>query len=60
MYREEVDYVRSLLIVDDQPGIRFLLEEFFRSEGYSISLAKMVWKLLKKLRRNNQTVYFWI
>jgi two-component system, response regulator, stage 0 sporulation protein F len=32
--------VRSILIVDDQPGIRLLLEELFRRENYSVRLAK--------------------
>ncbi|WP_343035053.1 response regulator [Sporosarcina jiandibaonis] len=32
--------MRSILIVDDQPGIRLLLEELFRKENYSVRLAK--------------------
>lgn len=31
---------KKLLIVDDQPGIRFLLSEMFKSEGYHIVTAK--------------------
>nr|WP_210470194.1 response regulator [Sporosarcina sp. 6E9] len=40
MYRKETDYVRSILIVVDQPGIRLLLGELFRKENYSVRLAK--------------------
>ena len=32
--------MRSVLIVDDQPGIRLLLEELFQRENYSVRLAK--------------------
>lgn len=31
--------MKRLLIVDDQPGIRLLLAELFRREGYSTTLA---------------------
>ena len=32
--------MKSILIVDDQPGIRLLLEEVFRRENYKVVLAK--------------------
>lgn len=32
-------FVKSILIVDDQPGIRLLLEELFRKENYATKLA---------------------
>ncbi|WP_088008475.1 response regulator [Indiicoccus explosivorum] len=31
--------MKTILIVDDQPGIRLLLEEVFRKEGYHTVLA---------------------
>ncbi|ELK49024.1 UNVERIFIED_CONTAM: response regulator [Halobacillus marinus] len=30
----------SILIVDDQPGIRLLLEEILKAEGYAVTSAK--------------------
>ena len=32
--------MRSILIVDDQPGIRLLLEELFRRENYSVMASE--------------------
>lgn len=31
--------MKNLLIADDQPGIRLLLSEVFRQEGYNVHLA---------------------
>ena len=31
--------VKNLLVVDDQPGVRFLICEIFREEGYSVAEA---------------------
>ncbi|MFZ3578610.1 response regulator [Virgibacillus sp. DJP39] len=30
---------KHILVVDDQPGIRFLLDEVFTNEGYQVSTA---------------------
>lgn len=30
---------KRILVVDDQPGIRFLLEEVFTNEGYQVTTA---------------------
>ncbi|HPW42098.1 MAG TPA: response regulator, partial [Bacillota bacterium] len=30
---------KKLLVVDDQPGVRFLICEIFREEGYSVAEA---------------------
>ena len=47
--RKESNYVKSVLIVDDQPGIRLLLEELFRRENYSVRLAKNGVEAYKKI-----------
>ncbi|MEA4847714.1 MAG: response regulator [Clostridiaceae bacterium] len=31
--------VKKLLVVDDQPGVRFLISEIFREEGFSVAEA---------------------
>lgn len=31
--------VKKLLVVDDQPGVRFLICEIFEEEGYSVAEA---------------------
>ncbi|WP_010531560.1 response regulator [Lentibacillus jeotgali] len=31
---------KEILVVDDQPGIRMLLQEIFSDEGYSVSTAE--------------------
>ena len=51
MYRNRKgsNYVRNILIVDDQPGIRLLLEELFRRENYSVRLAKNGVEAYKKI-----------
>ena len=41
--------MKSILIVDDQPGIRLLLEELFRRENYSVRLAKNGVETYKKI-----------
>lgn len=41
--------MRSVLIVDDQPGIRLLLEELFKRENYSVRLAKNGLEAFKKI-----------
>ena len=33
--------VKEILIVDDQPGLRILLNEVFKKEGYITYLAQM-------------------
>ncbi len=43
--------MRSLLIVDDQPGIRLLLEELFRKEGYETSGATNGMEALQKIEQ---------
>lgn len=30
---------KHILVVDDQPGIRFLLDEVFKNEGYQVTTA---------------------
>ncbi len=32
--------VKKLLVVDDQPGVRFLISEIFREEGFSVAEAR--------------------
>ncbi|MCZ2257514.1 response regulator [Sporosarcina sp. G11-34] len=41
--------MKNLLIVDDQAGIRLLLEEIFRKEGYKIRLASNGLKALQEV-----------
>lgn len=41
--------MRSLLIVDDQPGIRLLLKDVLTNEGYKISLAETGLEALEKI-----------
>lgn len=41
--------MKNLLIVDDQTGIRLLLEEVFRREGYRTQLASNGLKALQKI-----------
>ena len=45
--------VKHILIVDDQLGIRLLLEEVFSQEGYKVSLASNGFEALELLKRNN-------
>lgn len=42
-------FMKQLLIVDDQLGIRMLLKEVFAQEGYEISLASNGYEALKQL-----------
>lgn len=44
--------MRSLLIVDDQPGIRLLLEELFRKEGYETRGASNGMEALQKIEQS--------
>lgn len=37
--RELCSVVKTILIVDDQKGVRLLLEEFFKQEGYTVLTA---------------------
>ena len=41
--------MKSILIVDDQPGIRLLLDELFRRENYSVRLAKSGMEAFEKI-----------
>ena len=41
--------MKSILIVDDQPGIRLLLEELFRREKYTTKTAKNGLEALKQV-----------
>lgn len=41
--------MKSILIVDDQPGIRMLLEELFRREEYTTKTAKNGIEALKQV-----------
>ena len=45
--KEGSSYMKQLLIVDDQLGIRMLLKEVFAQEGYEISLASNGYEALK-------------
>lgn len=36
---KEIKMKKHILVVDDQPGIRFLLEEVFTNEGYQVTTA---------------------
>lgn len=42
--------LKSVLIVDDQPGIRLLLEELLQKEGYAVSSAANGQQALKKIK----------
>lgn len=42
--------MKSVLIVDDQPGIRFLLEELLQKEGYAVSSAANGHQALEKVK----------
>jgi len=35
-----MDKSKSILVVDDEAGIRFLLSEFLSSKGFRVSMAK--------------------
>lgn len=39
----------NILVVDDQPGVRFLLREILEEEGYGVELAKSGMEALDKL-----------
>ncbi|MDY0404540.1 response regulator [Virgibacillus sp. 179-BFC.A HS] len=41
--------LKEILIVDDEPGIRMLLEEIFKSAGYHVQSAETGNKALDKL-----------
>ncbi|HJF30667.1 MAG TPA: response regulator [Sporosarcina psychrophila] len=43
--------MKSLLIVDDQKGIRLLLDEVFRREGFKITLAANGMEALKAVEQ---------
>ena len=43
--------MKSVLIVDDQPGIRLLLEELLQKEGYAVSSAANGHQALDKVRK---------
>lgn len=43
--------MKSVLIVDDQPGIRLLLEELLQREGYLIKLASNGLQALQEVKR---------
>lgn len=45
------DLLKSLLIVDDQPGISLLLEELFRKEGYETRTASNGIEAIEKIER---------
>lgn len=40
---------KEILVVDDQPGIRLLLQEIFANEGYQVETAKTGKEALDKL-----------
>ncbi|TFJ93382.1 response regulator [Lentibacillus salicampi] len=40
---------KEILVVDDQPGIRMLLQELFTDEGYNITTAETGKEALEKL-----------
>jgi len=42
--------LKSVLIVDDQPGIRLLLEELLQKEGYSVSSAANGQQALEQMK----------
>lgn len=42
--------VKTVLIVDDQPGIRFLLEELFKKEQYNTRSAENGGEALRKVQ----------
>lgn len=48
-----VKVLRHLLIVDDHPGIRLLLEEVFTLEGYHVTTASSGREALKKIGSNH-------
>lgn len=52
MFGEKVSILRRLLIVDDQSGIRLLLQEVFKQEAYEVSLAANGLTALQKIEEN--------
>ncbi|RNF40034.1 response regulator [Planococcus salinus] len=42
--------MKTILIVDDQPGIRLLLEEVFTNEGYQTATARNGMEAFEKVR----------
>lgn len=45
-------HLKNLLIVDDQTGIRLLLDEIFQSEGYQTKLVANGLKALQEIEQN--------
>src|SRR5690625_5338492 len=45
--------MKHILIVDDHPGIRLLLEEIFKLEGYNVTTASSGKETLKLLESNH-------
>ncbi len=43
---------KNLLIVDDQPGIRLLLMDIFKNEGYHVETAKTGKEAFEKISTN--------
>ncbi len=44
---------KEILVVDDQPGIRLLLQEIFTNEGYHVTLANTGKEALDILYKNS-------
>ncbi|MFC4024943.1 response regulator [Oceanobacillus longus] len=44
---------KEILVVDDQPGIRLLLNDILTSEGYRVSLAKTGKEALDKINQKS-------
>ena len=48
-----MDKSKSILVVDDEAGIRFLLSEFLSSKGFRVSMAKDGQESLDQLERDH-------
>ncbi|MCO7176302.1 response regulator [Sporolactobacillus kofuensis] len=50
---DETGQANAIMIVDDQPGIRMLLTEVFKKEGYHVFVAANGYQALTHLKRKH-------
>ncbi|MGF7183966.1 two-component system response regulator (stage 0 sporulation protein F) [Desulfitispora alkaliphila] len=48
----------NILIVDDQPGVRYLLYELFTAEGYQVQLAKDGYEAIELVGESDPSLIF--
>ncbi|KGX93864.1 stage 0 sporulation protein F [Pontibacillus halophilus JSM 076056 = DSM 19796] len=47
---------KTILVVDDQPGIRILLEEVIRNEGYHVTLAENGIEAMEEFKQHHPSL----